>query len=115
MDAQIIELLKSINDGKLKGAKRKLAEKLKVSEQVVGYFCNKHREPSVDMLTKLAKVFHKSENELQKIFAIKNNSDNNINSFNSDNQKEIELLKKEIELKNKEIELLKKEMELNNR
>lgn len=114
MDAEIIELLKTINNGKLKGAKRKLAQKLKVSESVVGYFCNKKREPSVDMLPQLAKVFNKPEKELQKIFAIKNNSDN-INSFNSDVgkenellRKEIELLKKEVELKNKEIELLRK-------
>lgn len=111
MDEKIIELLKGINNGKLKGAKRKLAKKLGVSEPVVGYFCNKRREPSIDMLTKLSKVFSKSEKELQKIFAIKNNSDN-INSFNNDNSKEVDLLKKEIELKNKEIQLLKKEMEL---
>lgn len=111
MDEKIIELLKEINNGKLKGAKRKLAKKLGVSEAVVGYFCNKRREPSIDMLTKLSKTFNKPEKELQKIFEIKNNSDNT-NSFNNDNSKEVDLLKKEIELKNKEIQLLKREMEL---
>lgn len=111
MDEKVIELLKGINNGKLKGAKRKLAKKLGVSEAVVGYFCNKRREPSIDMLTKLSKTFNKPEKELQKIFEIKNNSENT-NSFNNDNSKEVDLLKKEIELKNKEIQLLKREMEL---
>lgn len=122
MDEQISELLKSINDGRINGAKKKLAELLDVSATMVGLWCNKKTEPSADMLSKLSKIFNKSEKEIQKIFAIKDSKISN--SFNTTieadalrkqlelKDKEIELRDKELELKNKEIELLKKEMEL---
>lgn len=114
MNEEKIELLKSINNGKVAGAKRILAKKLKVSDTTVGTLFNGKEEPSFEMLAKLAKVFNKPEKELQKIFEIKNSNISNSN-FNINLQKELELkdkeiylLKKEIELKNKEIELLKK-------
>lgn len=114
MNEEKIELLKSINNGKLTGAKRILAKKLKVSDTTVGTLFNGKDEPSFEMLAKLSKIFNKPEKELQKIFEIKNSNISNSN-FNINLQKELELkdkeiylLKKEIELKNKEIELLKK-------
>jgi len=110
MEENLIELLKSINNGRVAGAKKKLASLLKVSDTMVGLWFNGQREPSAEMLPRLSKVFKKPEKQLQKIFEIKNN--NISNSFNSTTDKENELLRKEIELKNKEIELLKKEMEL---
>ena len=109
MDEEIVELLKSINNGKLKGAKKKLAEKLNISDVVVGYFCNKKREPSVDMLPRLAKVFNRDEKELKKIFSIKNNSDN-VNSFNNYTLEELRNYKERIKLLEEKIAFLEEKI-----
>ena len=110
MDAQIIEFLKRINNGRVVGAKKKLAEILGVSETTVGKWCNKINLPTVDNISKISKALKVKEDYLQKIFEVQVNS-NNTNSFNN-GSREMELLKKELQLKNKEIELLKKEIQL---
>ena len=117
MEEKLNELLRSINNGKINGAKIKLAKKLNVSSASISQWIAHKTEPSSENIDKMAKLFNVPAQTIQKIFIQNSNiSNNNIsNSFNSATDKENELLRKEIELKNKEIELLKKEMELNKR
>lgn len=107
----LIELLKSINNGKVKGAKLKLAKHLNVSSASVSQWISHKTEPSADNIEKMAKFFKVPTTTIQKIFL----ENSNINSYNKINNSFNSTLNKEIELKNKEIELLKKEIELKNK
>mgnify|MGYP002623937210 CR=1 FL=1 len=68
MDKRIIKLLKEINDGKFTGSQRKLAKLLDVSDTSVSTWCRKEKKPSLDMITKMARIFNTSEEDLEKIF-----------------------------------------------
>ncbi len=68
MDKRIVKLLKQINNGKFTGSRRKLARLLNVSDTSVSTWCRKEKKPSLDMISKMAKIFNISEDELEKIF-----------------------------------------------
>lgn len=106
-------LIKELNDGKLRGAPTTLAKMLKISDVSVHNWLVGKAIPSKENLNKIAKKVKRNPNDIQKIF-IDNSVINSYNkeSFNNDAIREIELLKKEIELKDKEIYLLKKEIEM---
>ncbi len=110
------DLLKSINNGKIKGSQKLLAKKLNVSEVAISRWLSGLQNPSQENYEKMAKIFNKKQKEIEKIFSC---GQNNIAKNNPDNKMinlimtENELLKKDIQLIKKDLELIKLKLEKN--
>ena len=101
MNKEIIEFLKSINDGKVSGSKRKIARLLDVSDTAVSMWCKQEKKPSIDSIEKMAKIFNRSKEEIEKIFVLSSDKkDENKNEF----------YEKELALKNEKIDILEKQI-----
>ncbi len=100
------ELLKKINNGKIKGSQKQLAKMLNISQVAVSRWLNGTQTPSQENYEKMSKIFKKNEEELEAIFS-SNQSDN------SDNAKQImDFIKKENDLLRENIKKIIKEIEL---
>lgn len=114
------DLLRQINNGKLRGAKRKLASELDVSDATVGRWISGIMSPTGDFIKKMAKIFNTTEEEIRDAFGSGNKnflSNSNIignidsNSGNIEMQSasdtRLALLQKDIEIIKKDIEIIK--------
>ncbi len=96
MNNKKIEFLQEINNGKIIGAQKILADKLGIAKSAVNGWFKYDKHPSLDSIIKMAKIFKKTEKDIREIFA-----------ENTDSTEEIKNLKNSICLKDKEIEFLK--------
>lgn len=104
------ELLKKMNNGILRGAKRKLSQKMKINESLIGRIVNGKQAPSEKLLKEMSKLLSTSENNLQKIFDLSGSN----NTFGNNSPVQInynDQLEKEIKLKDEEIKFLKEQVE----
>lgn len=62
------ELLKNWNGGILRNAKTKLAQKLQMHKDNVSKWLHGRQEPSERAIAEMSKLFHKSEEEIRRIF-----------------------------------------------
>ncbi len=110
MNDKKIKFLQDINNGKIKGSQKVLADKLGIAGSAVTYWFKGEKNPSLDNIIKMAKIFNKSEQEIKDIFSIKNEFDkNNFNDIVI--SKDIELLKEKTKRHDAEISLLREEIE----
>lgn len=65
------KLLEEWNNGTLTGAQRKLSKKLKISESKISDCLAGRANPSVNMVSKMAGIFNKPEEEIRRIFGNK--------------------------------------------
>jgi len=90
MNKDLEKVLKELNNGKIYGSQKKLADKLKVTEVAVSQWLSGKAIPSFDNIKKMSKIFNKSEKEIQKIFDFSNSNtiigDNNTMIFNENKQ-----------------------------
>lgn len=108
MNKVLITLLKSINNGKISGAQRRLASLLGVSEVSVSSWINKNKKPSEDNIMKMAKIFKKSEEEVENIFI--ENYEKEVSTKNDNDQKleeENKLLKERIKFLEEQVSFYK--------
>lgn len=66
------KLLQNWNNGVLRGARRRLAEHLKINEATVSMWLSGRTKPSEENIKKMSKIFKVSETEIQKAFGDKN-------------------------------------------
>ena len=110
MNNLLNKFLKEINKGRLYKAQKILADKLDVSDVTVSKWCSGKMQPSDDNITKMAKLFKKSEKEIRDIFLNDNNTSKDIKESGDNNFvdiKEFELLKQKVKNLELEIELIK--------
>lgn len=102
------ELLKKMNNGILRGAKRNLANKLKVNESLIGRLANGKQSPSEKIIKEMTKILSISEDNLKKIFEIR---DQSIVSIGDNNNISYNQMQKELELKEEKIKFLEEQLE----
>ncbi|MBQ3834363.1 MAG: helix-turn-helix transcriptional regulator [Elusimicrobia bacterium] len=105
MDKRIIKLLKEINNGKFTGSQRKLAKMLDVSDTSVSTWCRKEKKPSLDMISKMAKIFNISEEEIENIF-VKDIKKEKVN-INYKDREEIKMLREKIKFLEEQVAFYK--------
>ena len=111
MNEKKIKFLQEINNGKIKGAQKLLAHKLKIAESTITLWFKGDKQPSLDNILKMAKVFNKAEKEIENIFSVKDKNFS-IDTANFVDIRDFELIKEKIKRFETEIILLKKEIEL---
>jgi transcriptional regulator with XRE-family HTH domain len=105
--------LEKWNKGIFRGAKKKLSEKIKVSDSAISAWMSGHSHPAADKIAKIAKEFGKSEDEIKDIFGVKEkffqnavgnkNIKGNVNCISNAN---FDFLKKEFETLNLKLDLI---------
>lgn len=111
MDLKSFEqLLKNMNNGILRGAKRNLANKLKVNESLIGRLANGKQTPSEKLLKEMSKFLNTSESNLKKIFDLSINNNIIGNKNNVSINTETEHLKKELSLAKEKIIFLEEQV-----
>ncbi|MBQ3834887.1 MAG: helix-turn-helix transcriptional regulator [Elusimicrobia bacterium] len=104
MSNKIKEFLKEINNGKIRGSRKIIADALGINETAISKWSKGRTQPSKENISKMAKIFKKSQSELEEIFSsnifIK---DEDIYLILEENKK----LKKELEIRDDLIKLLK--------
>ena len=65
------KILEKWNNGTLTGAQRKLSKALNISESKISDCLAGRANPSANMVTKMAELFNKKEDEIRKIFGNK--------------------------------------------
>ena len=102
------ELLKKINNGKIKGSQKQLAKMLNISQVAVSRWLNGTQNPSQESFEKMAKIFKKSEEEIENIFSsFQDKNSDNTNQILDFIKKENDLLRKDIKAIMEDIELIK--------
>ena len=109
MNDKKIKFLQDINDGKIKGSQKILADKLGIAGSAVTNWFKGNKNPSLDNIIKMARLFNKSEEEIKDIFSIKD--DGKIDYNNIVFAKDMELLKEKAKRHDAEISLLREEIE----
>ncbi len=113
MDELKKKFLQEINNGKIKGAQKLLAKKLGIAESSVTAWIKDNKQPSLDNISKMAKIFKKSESDIEKIFVSNSNfagRDINITNNTLDLQKELALRDELIKFLKEKIETLEKKL-----
>ncbi|MBQ3834283.1 MAG: helix-turn-helix transcriptional regulator [Elusimicrobia bacterium] len=102
------ELLKKINNGKIKGSQKQLAKILNISQVAISRWLNGTQSPSQENYEKMSKIFKKSEEEIEKIFSSNQNKNSeSITQIIDFIKKENDLLRKDIKAIMEDIELIK--------
>lgn len=110
MNKDFRELLKSINDGKVKGSQKKLADMLGLSKVAISQWSNGVQKPSIDNIEKMAQLFNIPEKKLQKIFVTNNGRENKTTISINVKDNEIELLKEKLKIKDEQIKFLEEQI-----
>lgn len=101
-DKKFIELLKTYNDGFVRGSARKLAKALSINESSISNIIRGRQKPSEKLLKQMSKVLKVSQPELENIF----NDTKNTTKLSQENS----LLKQQLKLKQEEINFLKEKI-----
>lgn len=118
MQKKIQDFLKEANNGRIYNAQQVVAKALGIDATSVSKWCTGKTKPSEENIMKMAKVFKKSPEEIEKIFVSNSgiissgNSKNNINSNNNQDNSKLELLDEKIKRLELEIDLLKRDNEV---
>ena len=104
MKKEIQDFLKEINDGKVYNAQKKLADMLSVDSAAVSKWCSGKALPSLDNISKMAKIFKKSEKEIKNIFSTEGK---NLDTSDFADVKDVEILKEKTNRHDTEIDYLK--------
>ncbi len=104
MQKELIAFYKEINGGKIRGARKIIADALEIDETAVSKWNSGENKPSEENIEKISKIFNKSEEEIKKIFNL------NLKALKYKNQSDIDFYKKELSIKNDLLEILKNEI-----
>ena len=104
MQNKIKEFLKEINKGKLRGSRKIIADALGINETAISKWSKGRTQPSKENISKMSKIFNKSQEELEKIFSSSTFiKDEDVSLILEENNK----LKKELDVRDDLIKFLK--------
>lgn len=75
--------------GVVRGAQVKLAKELKLTQGLITNWITGRRQPNIDHILKMSKIFKKSEDELKKIFGVEEKYHQSIGNRSSHNTQSI--------------------------
>ncbi len=101
MQKELQNFFKEINGGKLRGYQKIIANALNIDVTAVSKWSSGVAKPSEDNIRKMANIFKKSQEELERIF----NNNSKVQSYK--NRNELDFYKKELVLRDEMIALLK--------
>lgn len=104
------DLLKTINNGILKGSQKKLAKILGISQVAVSRWLQGTQNPSQENYEKMSKIFNKPTKELEKIFISNSNIGSNNISISNDFNEKINLKDEKIKILQEKIKLLEEKI-----
>lgn len=104
------DLLKSINNGILKGSQKKLAKALGISQVAVSRWLQGTQNPSQENYEKMSKIFKRSTKELEKIFVSNSNIGNNNVLIGGDLQEKLNIKDEKINVLEEKIKLLEEKI-----
>lgn len=104
------DLLKTINNGILKGSQKKLAKTLGISQVAVSRWLQGTQNPSQENYEKMSKIFKKSTRELEKIFVSNSNIGSNNVTITNDLQDKLQLKDEKIKILTEKIKFLEEKI-----
>ena len=117
MQKKIQDFLKEVNNGRIYNAQQVVAKALGIDATSVSKWCSGKTKPSAENILKMAKVFRKSPEEIEKIFVsnsgiISSGSSRNNISISTQNNSKVELLEEKTKRLELEIDILKRDTEV---
>lgn len=110
MNKQQEDLLKTINNGILKGSQKKLAKTLGISQVAVSRWLQGTQNPSQENYEKMSKIFKKPTRELEKIFVSNSNIGSNNVTITNDMQDKLQLKDEKIKILSEKIKFLEEKI-----